>query len=256
MEKTYFSPVMNFRAILLLTILINLPSALAYKEPVPEVADSPTVAKVNIQPWAAPRYQVIKKALLEKPCDILFVGDSITEQWEFVGKKVWEQKFIPLKAVNFGCSGDRTEHVLWRFEDSKLATTTPPKVCVLTIGTNNIGFWKEKQKTDEMVKGVKKIALTLLDKFPQTHLIIMETFPYGTDPKAPLRKTGEELDKEIRNIKLPRTTILGINDKFLNPDKTFKEGVFRDQVHLTEKGYQIWAEQLLPVVQKYLSETK
>lgn len=247
---------MKFRIVLLLAVLLNLPAALAYKEPVPEVVDSPTAAKVNIQPWAAPRYQVIKKALLEKPCDILFVGDSITEQWEFVGKKVWETTFVPLKAVNFGCSGDRTEHVLWRFEESSLATTTPPKVCVITIGTNNIGFWKEKQKPHEMIEGVKKIATSLLDKFPATHLIIMETFPYGKDPKAPLRKTGEKLDKEIRNLKLPRTTILGINDKFLNPDKTFKEGIFRDEVHLTEKGYQIWADQLLPVVKKHLSGKK
>ena len=46
--------------------------------------------------------------------DLLMVGDSITNNFENekVGLKVWEKYFVPLKAINQGFGGDRTEHVL------------------------------------------------------------------------------------------------------------------------------------------------
>ena len=50
--------------------------------------------------------------------DLLMVGDSITHNFENekVGLKVWEKYFVPLKAINLGFGGDRTEHVLWRLD--------------------------------------------------------------------------------------------------------------------------------------------
>ena len=139
-------------------------------------------------------------------------------------------------------------------EDTKLKTTTTPKVCTLLIGTNNIGFWKGKQSADDTVKGVEKIARTLLSQFPKMHLIIFPTFPYGADPKAFERKLGEKIEQKTAKLKLPRTTILNINKHFLNPDGTFKSGVFKDKVHLTEEGYRIWADQMMPVINKFLSD--
>src|ERR1043165_2202337 len=68
--------------------------------------------------------------------DLLFLGDSITDGWRGGGKKVWETNFAPLKAANFGISGDRTEHVLWRIENGELEGIDP-KVVILMIGTNN-----------------------------------------------------------------------------------------------------------------------
>lgn len=232
--------------------LLSLTQAAPQPNKTPDAPDSP---KLNTQPWVPARYAHVKKSMAEKPCDILFVGDSITEQWEFVGKNPWDELLVPKNAVNFGVSGDRTESVLWRMEDTKLATTTPPKVCVLLIGTNNIGYWDGQQSASDTVKGIRKIATSLLEKFPKTHLIIFTTFPYGPDPKAPFRKLGNEIAKKTTQLKLPRTTILNINKHFLNPDGTFKPGIFKDNVHLTEQGYRVWAKQLMPVLNKYLPQT-
>src|SRR5947208_11036611 len=52
--------------------------------------------------------------------DLLFVGDSITDGWRSTGKSVWDKAFAPLKAANFGISGDRTEHVIWRLRNGEL----------------------------------------------------------------------------------------------------------------------------------------
>lgn len=66
--------------------------------------------------------------MLGKECGILFVGDSITECWEREGAALWKRLFLPMKAVNFGVSGDRTDSMLWRMEDTKLAVKTSPAI--------------------------------------------------------------------------------------------------------------------------------
>ena len=229
--------------------LLSISSAFSQEKKVPT---SPTEPIYQNAHWVPARNAAVKKALLEKPCDILFVGDSITEQWEFVGKKPWEEIFVPLKAVNFGVSGDRTEHVLWRFEDTKLATVTPPKVCVLMIGTNNIGTWGAAQSAKETTAGVEKIARTLLDKFPKTHLIIMDMPPYDASPESENRKLGVALNKEVKKLKLPRTSFLSINRLLLERDGTHKKDLFVDKVHFTPATYDLWAKALLPKIKPYL----
>src|SRR3954470_2916760 len=46
------------------------------------------------------------------PCDVVFIGDSITQGWEGNppngGKNVWEKYYGRRKCLNFGVGGDRT----------------------------------------------------------------------------------------------------------------------------------------------------
>ena len=70
--------------------------------------------------------------------EILFLGDSITDFWRNRGSNVWNQYYAPRHAANFGISGDRTQHLLWRIDHGEL-DGIHPKVVVLMIGTNNTG---------------------------------------------------------------------------------------------------------------------
>ena len=92
--------------------------------------------------WWSQRHALLKQTLAETPCQLLFIGDSITHRWETDGKKIWSQYFSPYAPVNFGIGGDRTEHVLWRIDDSALKTPHSPQVCVIMVGTNNTGQYK------------------------------------------------------------------------------------------------------------------
>src|SRR5439155_23399802 len=84
---------------------------------------------------------------------IVFYGDSITHGWSYGGKGVWKVHYAPLHAVNYGISGDRTQHVIWRMKNGEI-DGLHPKVLVLMIGTNNLGFGH----TDEQVaQGIKEI---------------------------------------------------------------------------------------------------
>ena len=101
--------------------------------------------------WWSQRHALLKQTLAETPCQLLFIGDSITHRWETDGKKIWSQYFSPYAPVNFGIGGDRTEHVLWRIDDSALKTPHSPQVCVIMVGTNNTGQYKGRQTPQETV---------------------------------------------------------------------------------------------------------
>lgn len=96
--------------------------------------------------------------------DVLFLGDSITDFWrreqtdrQVGGKKIWDREFSGLRTANFGISGDRTQHVLWRLQNGELEGIKP-KVVVLMIGTNNTGFERDKvtprNSPPEVIEGV------------------------------------------------------------------------------------------------------
>jgi len=71
-----------------------------------------------------------------KPVDIIFIGDSITEQWRWGGgKPVWKKHFAD-RALNFGQGSDMTQSALWRLENLDIKGFKP-KVAVVLIGTNN-----------------------------------------------------------------------------------------------------------------------
>src|SRR5690242_17023767 len=52
--------------------------------------------------------------------DLLFLGDSITDFWRNRGSNIWNQYYAPRHAANFGISGDRTQHLLWRMDHGEL----------------------------------------------------------------------------------------------------------------------------------------
>src|SRR5688500_9435865 len=90
------------------------------------------------EPWWQSRHRNCVELTRAAAFDVAFVGDSITQGWEGAGKAAWDEHFAPLRSANFGFSGDRTEHVLWRLASGEIVGAKP-KVVVVMIGTNNLG---------------------------------------------------------------------------------------------------------------------
>jgi lysophospholipase L1-like esterase len=228
--------------------------------------------------WWSQRHALLKQTLAETPCQLLFIGDSITHRWETDGKKIWSQYFSPYAPVNFGIGGDRTEHVLWRIDDSALKTPHSPQVCVIMVGTNNTGQYKGRQTPQETAeRGVTVSALrsspeqfaakkqfsaplqaALLHLLctvgagPATEIILLHIFPRGKTAEDPLRIQNEMINRELDKTNMPRVHVVNINSAFLDKDGTFLPGITGDLVHLTEKGYRLWADALLPEIKKYM----
>jgi lysophospholipase L1-like esterase len=175
--------------------------------------------------------------------DVLFLGDSITDAWggeghgRSNGAKVFAQEFEPLHAANFGIGGDQTQHVLWRIQNGEL-DGIQPKAVMLMIGTNNL----RSNRAAEIADGIKAIVQEIHKKSPRTRVLLLGVFPRGEKPN-PQREKIKEINSTISRLDDGGKTVkyLDIGDKFLEPDGTISKDIMYDYLHLTAKGYQIWA---------------
>lgn len=179
--------------------------------------------------------------------DYIFLGDSITHGWENVGAKVWEEYFAPYKILNLGFSGDCTGHVLWRLDNGEFANQKPKKV-FLMIGTNNTGLYPEvQQRPEDTAKGIKAIIENIQQKSPTTQIVLMPIFPRAKEPTHPMRIRNQKINEIIHTYADGEKVVwLDFNQKFLLPNQNIPTTIMADLLHPTEKGYIIWAKELLP----------
>ena len=185
--------------------------------------------------------------------DIVFIGDSITDEWRRApedkyprgGVNVWKKTFEPMKAANFGIGGDRTQHVLWRIKNGTL-DGIQPKVVVLLIGTNNSNG--KDHTPEEIADGIKAIVTEVKAKQPMAKVLLLGILPRGKDPSADPIKAQREKIKQVNTIisKLDdggkTVKYLDIGEKFLEKDGTISPEMMVDYLHLNEKAYQIFAD--------------
>jgi lysophospholipase L1-like esterase len=190
--------------------------------------------------------------------DVVFFGDSITDGWRNKnGIAVWKERFEPLKAANFGIGGDRTQHVLWRMQNGELEGYKP-KAMVLMIGTNNL----RDNSAAEIADGIKAIVAEVQKKQPQTKILLLGIFPRSPKPddvipfgkdkvKVKVRDKIKDINQIIAKLEDgKRVKYLDIGDKFLQKDGELTKEIMPDYLHLSAKGYQIWAD----AIQKPLAE--
>jgi lysophospholipase L1-like esterase len=175
--------------------------------------------------------------------DLLFVGDSITQGWKGSGKEVWERFYGPRKSANFGIGGDRTQHVLWRLENGEIDGISP-KVVVLMIGTNNVGDNSPEQIAD----GIKAIVGKLRTKLPESKILLLAVFPRD-ETRSARRERLIAVNERISKLAEDKmVTFLDIGQHFLDEDGTLSKDIMPDYLHLSSKGYRIWADAMEPTL--------
>lgn len=186
-------------------------------------------------------YVAIKKG---RPVDLIFIGDSITEQWRWgAGNPVWKQHFEE-RAFDFGLGADKTQHTLWRLENIDLAGVAP-KVAVIMIGTNNVA-----DTPADIAAGVKAVIGATQKKFPGVKVVLMSVLPNS--------RAGEKMAEA--NILLAamadKKTIvyLDLAARFTPVGDNWK-GLSRDKLHLTAEGYEMWAAELEALLPSLLGST-
>lgn len=205
-------------------------------------------------PWMI-RHEAFLERTKQGSVDLLFLGDSITQGWtgrDRDGKgpiEVWERYYGPRNAANFGIGGDRTQHVLWRLENGEV-DGIKPKVAVLMIGTNN----SRDNSSAEIAEGVKAIVKSLRTKLPETKILLLGVFPRGAKP-AEIRDKLAAVNSEVAKLDDGKMVkYLDIGKNFLNDDGTISKDVMPDYLHLSRKGYRIWADAMEPTLWSMLDE--
>ena len=188
--------------------------------------------------------------------DLVFIGDSLTHLFEGDpnvpnrGERVWAAYYGGRRALNLGFGWDRTQNVLWRLAHGEFTGQTP-RLVVLLIGTNNLtGTANARTNTPaEIAAGVRAITAQLLVASPTSRLLLLGVFPRST-PADPMRGQIRELNSFLAHDAEhhPATRFADLGARFLSADGTIVPDIMNDGVHLTEKGYQLWADAIEPVV--------
>jgi lysophospholipase L1-like esterase len=187
--------------------------------------------------------------------DVLFMGDSITDFWRNRGSNVWNQYYAPMHAANFGISGDRTQHVLWRMDNGEL-DGIHPKVVVLMIGTNNTGKERDKKtprnSPPQVIEGVTAVVNDIRTRLPDSKILLLAIFPRG-DGGPEQQAQINEINPAIAKLADGKMiTFLDIGSKFLDADGTLPKSIMPDLLHPNAQGYQIWADAMNPTLEAML----
>ncbi len=219
-------------------------------EPAPAAANESVTPVPRDQKRWVERQALINSRAVPGEVDVIFLGDSITNGWDGnKGQKLWEQYFAPLKAMNAGIGGDRTEHVLWRLDNGNIKGITP-KVAVIMIGTNNA----RTNTSEQIAAGITAIVEKLRVKLPQTKILLLAIFPRGADKNDPLRMKNEGANAIVKKLDDGKHVFfLDINQEFLTADGVLEKEIMPDLLHPSEKGYEIWAKAITPEIKKLLA---
>jgi len=138
------------------------------------------IARLDL-PWWRQRFEEKQARLREGHVDLVFYGDSITQDWEHGSvqpwddfKPAWERYYGDRNAVNLGFSGDTTASLLWRVEHGE-AEGISPKVAVVLIGANNLGrlHWSGA----DTLAGIDADVAAIRQRLPRTKILLLGILP-------------------------------------------------------------------------------
>jgi beta-glucosidase len=173
---------------------------------------------------------------------LVLVGDSITHAWEQPANLALLEGLPTV--VNLGTGGDRTENVLWRLRNGNLPKGLDPRAFVVMIGTNNTGH--RMDKPEDIAAGVVAILDEIQGRFPRTPVILYRIFPRGAKPDDKMRVNNQAAsDLLVKAVAgRPNIEVRDLAPKLLEADGTLSREIMPDLLHLSKKGYEIWAADL------------
>jgi len=125
---------------------------------------------------------------------------------------------------------------------------------VLLAGTNNIG---RSPGGEPMVADITRGLAAIVDRFkqkaPGATIIVMGILPRSDGPVKETMSVINGINANLARMADGKTVrYLDINDRLADAEGNLFEGVTTDRLHLSLKGYEIWAEALKPILTELL----
>ena len=216
-------------------------------------------------PWWHARFDAKQVELQERQPALIFLGDSITQDWERHGPPLW-MDFAPIwqrfygdrNAVNLGFIGDTTANLLWRIDHGE-ATGISPRVAVILIGANNLG--RVHWSTDDTVLGINAILNELRHRLPTTKVLLLGVLPsertaWATEATRAINRMLAEQYGHGGDV-----TFLDVGGVFIRDGKVDR-ALFYDPkesppgapLHPTAQGQQLMAAAMEPTLASLLGD--
>ena len=206
----------------------------------PPANNPATTTPVSRESGAAARQNLVLERANTSHAQIVLLGDSITEGWEGAPEQL--QALVGLRsAANLGVGGDRTQHVLWRLEQAPLSAIKP-KVIVLMIGTNNM----YDDSANDIIAGIHAVVELLSAQCPNAEILVLDIPPRG-EPKDSAREKITQINIGLTLGMWPtHARFVRVSGQFVKPDATIDPSIMPDLLHLSQKGYAMWAAAIKP----------
>ncbi len=203
----------------------------------------------------AEKIQLVKK----HKYDLLFVGNSITNNWEKPAyQTVWKKYFGSRNAINLGFSGYRTENIIWNIKNGELENQSP-KVIILEIGTNNIDEknYPTRHTAGQLAGGMEKIVSIFREKCPDSKIILLRCFPgcYGGPNPTSHRRILERASDIVSHLADNKHIFYcDVNHVFLNNDGSINHDLLPDWLHPNPEGAKLWAQAMEPLLSELMGD--
>ncbi|MCF6291086.1 MAG: GDSL-type esterase/lipase family protein [Desulfobacterales bacterium] len=177
---------------------------------------------------------------MDTSLDLLFIGDSLIEFCN------WQDRFPEHQVTNLGRAGETVEGLLTRLESVCRRHGQADRIVLMT-GTNNIGM-----EDYGFPVNYEKILGRLHEQYPRAALIVTSLLPLRLpwigDSAVP--RLNRELEKLCTNL---NATFHDLYHRFTAnrptaDDRCFASYYLEDDVHLSERGYAVWAQSLAPLL--------
>ena len=188
---------------------------------------------------------------------LLFVGDSITENYESSDEPywnflpIWDKLFAPHGAMNLGFAGDRTYNVLWRLRHGEVDGLAPQQIVVL-IGTNNLNaghLEPHAEAAEQVSSGILAVVDELHARMPSARVLVLSILPTSFSADRTARTDAANAQVKAAVAKLSFARYLDVSGIFMD-GKRVREELFYDRLewpgaaalHPTAEGQRMMAE--------------
>ncbi|MEK6582257.1 MAG: GDSL-type esterase/lipase family protein [Nitrospirota bacterium] len=172
--------------------------------------------------------------------NILFLGHSLIEFYD------WQKRFPAHKAVNLGVAGETVEGLLSRIDRITKEHPSADLIFIMT-GLNNIAM-------DDFgfLGSYKKILEKLSPAYPSAKIFMHSILPVIVDFIS--NETIKNVNKSLEKLAVETDIeFLDIYNLFIDKKgRAIKDYLLDDGVHLSDKGYEVWAEVVEEVIEQML----
>jgi len=208
----------------------------------PGLADEKQKQKKSPERWEENIQSIEQKLAAGNPpkADVVFVGSSSIRKWDLA------KSFPGLNAVNHGFGGSQLSDSVHFF--SRIVTPAKPRVVVLYAGDNDLSDGKTP---DTVVKDFEKFLGRIDSELPDCQKVIFVCIKPSIK-RWKLRDAARETNEQIRKIcdKHPKAEYADVWAPALNAaGEPRRELLDKDDLHLTDAGYELWSSILRPMLQ-------
>lgn len=174
------------------------------------------------------------------PKSLVFIGDSLTEYFD------WQYRFPEYRSVNLGIAGETVGELRERLDGTAPHMRSADVIFVMT-GINNIASGDYS-----IVFPYESVISALTGRFPKARVVVQSILPVALHPEMNerIRSVNAQLQQAAEKH---HAVYLDVFSAFVDTrGNATRDLLLDDGVHLSDKGYEVWAE----VIERFLGRCR